>query len=369
MPDAKTPSPSFSDADDLALISDAVRQAGAICLSAYKRNDARIWDKSANHPVTDADIAVNEYLFATLREARPDYGWLSEETQDDFSRHSQRRSFVVDPIDGTRAFIDRKPGFAVCVAIIEGADVIAGCVFNPLKNAFFSAQRGQGAYINGRQLRVSDCLEMGNCTMVGYARKFKRLNFPDMHYKISNSMAYRMAMVASGEADATVSFTPKSDWDVAAASLIAQEAGAIVTNLAGERPRFDGEKTTGFGIICASPSLHALLLARVKPVIDKLASGEATPRDFKYLGTTMSDRETPPIQLLHLVIGGELVDPMKTEFKNLKEVDFVGAYANYADAFDAWKSAAQRTVDNAHARYFILHAHELIDPDKDGIIG
>ena len=83
----------------------------------------------------------------------------------------------------------------------------------------------------------------------------------------------------------------------------------------------------------------------------------------------MSDRTTHASQLLHIVFGGELVDPMKTEFKDLTNIEFVGAYPNYAAAFDAWKSAAQRTVDNAHARYFILHAHELIDPDKDGVIG
>lgn len=76
-----------------------------------------------------------------------------------------------------------------------------------------------------------------------------------------------------------------------------------------------------------------------------------------------------PEQLLHLVIGGELVDPMKTEFKDLKAVEFIGAYPNYATAHDAWKSAAQRTVDNAHMRFFVLHAHELIDPDNDGVIG
>ncbi len=82
----------------------------------------------------------------------------------------------------------------------------------------------------------------------------------------------------------------------------------------------------------------------------------------------MSDKETP-MQLLHLVIGGELVDPMKTEFRNLKDVEFVGAYPNFAEACDAWRSAAQRTVDNAHMRFFVLHAHELIDPDSDGVIG
>ncbi len=365
MPDANP----HSLSDDLTLLQKAVRQAGEICLDFFERNAAKVWDKDNNSPVTDADIAVNDFLARELLTARPDYGWLSEETADDQSRRSKKRSFVVDPIDGTRAFIERKPGFAVSVAIIEKGKVIAGCVFNPLKDEFYSASLGNGATLNGQPLRVDDCMAMGNCVMVGYPRKFKRLGFPDMRYKITNSMAYRMALVASGQADATVSFTPKSDWDVAAAALIATEAGAVVTNLRGETPRFDGPTTSGFGVICASPALHALLLEQVKPVVEPLASGKATPKDFRYLGTTMSDRDNAPVQLLHLVIGGELVDPNKTEFKDLKQVDFVGAYANFADAHDAWKSAAQRTVDNAHARYFILHAHELIDPDQDGIIG
>ncbi|MGB3455504.1 MAG: inositol monophosphatase family protein [Litorimonas sp.] len=378
MPGGSTPDPNAldpreADRADQALIEKAVRQAGAICLAAYNRDDAEIWDKGdasgAEHLVTDADIAVNDYLLATLMDARPGYGWLSEETADDQSRRTKRRSFVVDPIDGTRAFIDRRPGFAVSVAVIEDGEAVAGCVFNPLKGEFYSARRGGGATLNGRLLHVRSCRHVTDCTMVGYPRKFRRLGFPEMRFKISNSMAYRMVMVAGGHADATVSFTPKSDWDVAAAALIAQEAGAVVTDLHGASPRYDGESTRGMGVICASPALHALLLARVKPVMADLREGKATPKDFSYLGTTMSDRDTAPIQLLHLVIGGELVDPNKTTFKDLAKVDFVGAYASYAEAHDAWKSAAQRTVDNAHARYFILHAHELIDPDKDGIIG
>ena len=366
MPEPKT---SDRNADDFALLKRVVRQAGEISRIAYLRNDAKVWDKTENHPVTDADIAVNDYLQAELLSARPDYGWLSEETRDDQSRHQCTRSFVVDPIDGTRAFIDRKPGFAVCVAVIENGQAVAGCVFNPLKDEFYAAYLNGGATLNDNPLKISDCEQIENCVMVGYPRKFKRLDFPSMQYRISNSMAYRIAMVASGQADATLSFTPKSDWDVAAASLIATEAGAVLTDLNGHVPRFNSPETSGPGVICASPSLHRLLLARMKPVMARLASGEATPNDYRYLGTTMSDRDTAPIQLLHLVIGGELVDPMKTTFKDLNAIDFVGAYANYADAFDAWKGAAHRTVDNAHARYFILHAHELIDPDKDGVIG
>ena len=363
------PDDSPSNSHDLILLQRAVRAAGALCLEHYNRNEDRVWDKGENHPVTDADIAINNFLLQELMTARPDYGWLSEETKDDHSRRTRLRSFVVDPIDGTRAFIERKPGFAISVAIIEDGQAIAGCVFNPLKDEFYSAQRGAGATLNGKRLHVSACDEELGCTMVGYARKFKRVGFPDMRYKISNSMAYRIAMVAAGHADGTVSFTPKSDWDIAAAALIATEAGAVVTDLYGATPRYDGPTTSGKGVICASPALHALLLDRMKPVMDKLTTGEATLKDYRYLGTTMSDRDTAPIQLLHLVIGGELVDPSRTTFKNLQDVDFVGAFPSYAEAHDAWKSAAQRTVDNAHARYFILHAHELIDPDKDGIIG
>jgi myo-inositol-1(or 4)-monophosphatase len=363
------PGDSAANRDDLALLERAVHAAGELCLAHYERNEDRVWDKSADHPVTDADIAVNDFLLQELTTARPDYGWLSEETKDDHSRRTCKRSFVVDPIDGTRAFIDRNPGFTVCVAIIEDGVAVAGCVFNPLKDEFYSARLGGGATMNGKSLQIRNCREVNGCTMVGYPRKFKRLGFPDMRYKICNSMAYRITMIAAGHANATVSFTPKSDWDIAAAALIATEAGAVITDLYGATPSFDGPTTSGKGVICASPALHALLLKRVKPVMDKLTTGEATLKDYRYLGTTMSDRDKAPIQLLHLVIGGELVDPSRTTFKNLEEVDFVGAFANYAAAHDAWKSAAQRTVDNAHARYFILHAHELIDPDKDGIIG
>lgn len=366
-----------SYAEDLALIKEAVLAAGQIAKDAFNANDSKVWDKSNNSPVTDADIAVNDYLLETLCAARPGYGWLSEETKDDHSRHACPRTFVVDPIDGTRAFIDRTPNFAVSVAIIQDGKSIAGVVFNPLKDEIYEATLGGGAKMNGKAISANDSNAIDGIKMVGYARKFRRLGWPDMDCHVANSMAYRMVLVACGQADATVAFTPKSDWDVAAAALIASEAGAIVTNLHGAEPSYDGESTSGLGIICAGKSLHALLLARVTPVIAQFQKSDNKVKDFGFMGTSRTDRklketnmsDTPNMQLLHLVIGGELVDPNKTEFKDLTQVDFVGAYANFADAKAAWKSAAQRTVDNAHMRYFVLHAHELIDPDKDGIIG
>lgn len=344
--------------------------AGKIARQAYIDHEDKVWDKGSGHLVTETDIAVNNYLAEALNTARPDYGWLSEETKDDFSRHACPRTFVVDPIDGTRAFIDRSPNFAVSVAIIENGLTVAGALYNPLMEELYEATKGGGARLNGKSISVSGRTVLKGANMVGYPRKFRRLGWPEMNVTIANSMAYRIALVASGKADATVSFTPKSDWDLAAAELIATEAGAVICNLRGDAFRYDRESTSEFGVICAGPSLHALLLERVNPVIEKFETSKDRIKDFGFMGTRMSDRnENDNVQLLHLVIGGELVDPNKTEFINLEKVDFVGAYGSYADARAAWLGAAQRTVDNAHMRYFVLHAHELIDPDKDGYIG
>lgn len=346
---------------DLNLLIKQARAAGKIAREYFEKGNAKSWDKSENHPVTEADIAVNDYLLKTLQAARPDYGWLSEETKDDFSRHNSPRSFIVDPIDGTRAFIDGKPHFTICLAVVEHGISVVGVVYNPITDEMFEAKKGGGARLNGAPISPNQRRDIKNCSMIGYPRKFKRLGWPDMHVSIRNSMAYRIVMVAAGLRDATVSFTPKSDWDLAAATLIASEAGAVSRDIDGNDFSYASQSTSNNGVICASPTLYPLLLEYVK-------TGKTD--NTKPLETNMSDHkiETPK-QLLHIVIGGELVDPMKTEFINLDNIVYVGAYPNYKKAYDAWKNAAQSTVDNAHMRFFILHAHELIDPDHDGIIG
>ena len=349
---------------DLDLLIETARAAGEIARTFFYKGNAKAWDKSENHPVTEADIAVNDYLIEALQSARPDYGWLSEETVDDASRHTAARSFVVDPIDGTRAFIDGRPHFTICLAVIENGKSVAGVVYNPITEEMYEACLGGGARLNTQTISPSGCSAIKGCTIIGYPRKFRRLGWPDMSVSIRNSMAYRIVMVAAGQRDGTVSFTPKSDWDLAAACLIASEAGAVTTDLEGQQFSFNEESTKNNGVICASPALHALLLQQVK-----LGLPGQNPNKLE---TTMSDRhdhKTGPEQLLHIVIGGELIDPMKTEFIDLEKIIYVGAYPNYKKAHDAWKNAAQSTVDNAHMRFFILHAHHLIDPDNDGIIG
>ncbi len=349
---------------DLKLLITAAREAGAIARDFFNKGNAKTWDKSDNHPVTEADIAVNDYLIKVLQTARPDYGWLSEETIDDASRHTAARSFVVDPIDGTRAFIDGKPHFTICLAVTQNGQPVAGVVYNPISEELYEAYLGGGARLNEQSINPSGCASIEGCTIIGYPRKFRRLGWPDMGVSIRNSMAYRIVMVAAGQRDATVTFTPKSDWDLAAACLIASEAGALITDLEGQAFLFNQQSTKNNGVICAGPALYALLLKQVNQGLP----GHPPQK----LETTMSDHSEEkkgPSQLLHIVIGGELIDPMKTEFIDLSQVVYVGAYPNYKKAHDAWKNVAQSTVDNAHMRFFILHAHHLIDPDNDGIIG
>ncbi len=352
------------DTDDLALLIETARGAGNIARHFFSHGNAKAWNKSKGHPVTEADIAVNNYLEKTLQTARPAYGWLSEETQDDASRLGAKRSFVVDPIDGTRAFMDAKPHFTICLAVIENGKAVVGVVYNPILDEMFEAVLGGGARLNGQSIKPNDRHRISGCSMIGYPRKFKRLGWPDMRVSIRNSVAYRIVMVAAGLRDATVVFTQKSDWDLAAADIIAREAGALITDLHGHAFHYAKDGVKENGVICAGPRLHALLLEQVK------AAG-TSPKPNQ-LETKMSDRKDEkkkPEQLLHIVIGGELIDPMKTEFMDLSKIEYIGAYPNYEAARKAWKNAAQRTVDNAHMRFFILHAHHLIDPDNDGIIG
>ena len=168
--------------------------------------------------------------------------------------------------------------------------------------------------------------------MVGYPRKFRRLGWPDMNVTVANSMAYRIALVACGKADATVSFTPKSDWDLAAAELIASEAGAKITDLRGNAFAYDRDSTSEIGVICAGANLMSLIQTRITTLMDAAELSDNPSKDFAYMGTLMTDRNSNPNQLLHIVFGGELVDPIKTEFIDLEKMDFVGAYKDFETA-------------------------------------
>ena len=218
--------------------------------------------------MTNADLAADKLLTQRLRAARPDYGWLSEETADGRDRLDCRKIFVVDPIDGTRAFLKDKPWWSVAIAVIEDGQVTAGAVFAPEVGELYGAAIGQGATRNGELIKPSGATALEGARMAGdpvvFAHWSWPIAWPPMQVEQRNSTAYRMCLVASGDFDAAVAPVRKSDWDVAAGDLIAREAGCFVGDHAGEAFRYNRARPSQASLICATPALAPLILERVR---------------------------------------------------------------------------------------------------------
>ena len=252
---------------DLALLVDAARRAGKIA-GRYWRSTHKSWDKPEGAgPVTEADLAVDKMLRQTLLEARPDYGWLSEESEDDPARLSARRVFIVDPIDGTRAFMAGETHFSHALAVVEDGRVIAGVVYLPMADKLYTAERGGGAYLNGAPIAASARTELDGARLIATSHALAAAHWPhgiptlDRHFRAS--LAYRIACVADGSFDATLTFRPCWEWDIAAGALIAAEAGAVVTGPHGEALSFNAERPLSPGLLAAPPILHEAFLRKL----------------------------------------------------------------------------------------------------------
>lgn len=252
--------------DDLGLIVEAAEAAGKVALDLKAKGLEVAW-KPGNSPVTNADLALDALLKERLTAARPDYGWLSEETADDPARLSRSRLFIVDPIDGTRAYLKGRPWYSVCIAVIEDGLPAAAVIVAPELSETYEAVRGGGARLNGAQIRASDCDGLEACAMLGDAKMFAHPSWPtpwpDMRIETRNSLAYRMALVAAGTFDACLAPSGKHDWDVAAGDLICTEAGGRVTDHKGRGFVYNRPIPRQPALVCAGAALHPLLLERV----------------------------------------------------------------------------------------------------------
>ncbi len=267
------PAPDDDDAL-LALLEDKVRAAGDIA-RGYFGGTYKRWDKSKGNPVTEADLAIDKFLMESLRAARPDFGWLSEETEDDATRLSARSVFVVDPIDGTIAFMKGRPHFTICAGVVCDGKPVAGAVYNPITEECFTARTGHGAHLNGTPIHVSDraalegCRMLADRTMLAHPAWETPPNrpWPPMDIETRGSVAYRLVLVAAGQFDATLALSSKRDWDLAAAEVILREAGGIVTTHTGAELRYNRATTIQPSLIAAGPKLHAAMLARVGHIV------------------------------------------------------------------------------------------------------
>lgn len=251
--------------EDLDLLIAAADEAGRLAVER-RRKGLRVRSKPGGSPVTNADEAVDRFLTERLRTARPDYGWLSEETVDDPERLSRQRLFVVDPIDGTVAFMKGKPWWTVALAVVEDGAPIAAVVHAPVLGETYAAVRGEGVRLNGEAVTVGEAEALEDMAILADPRLFDAAKWdepwPELKVERRNSIALRMALVAAGGFDAAVAPSPKWDWDVAAGALLVAEAGGLVTDHLGTPFRFNQADPRQPGLVCAAPTLHALIIGR-----------------------------------------------------------------------------------------------------------
>ncbi|MEM6904956.1 MAG: 3'(2'),5'-bisphosphate nucleotidase CysQ [Pseudomonadota bacterium] len=253
-------------AADRDLIVDAALEAGRLALGFF-RADPETWEKPDDAgPVTEADLAVDRLLAERLRAARPSYGWLSEETEDDPARLGARSVFIVDPIDGTRAFIDGKTGWAVAIAVAIAGEVVAAVVHLPARGETYAAAKGAGATLNGAAITCSTRQSPDGATALGAASGYGAEHWPggapQVERAFRHALEWRLCLVAAGSFDLMATLRAAWEWDVAAGSLIAEEAGAKVSGAGGEGLVFNTETARLPGLIVAPPAMHAELLRR-----------------------------------------------------------------------------------------------------------
>lgn len=247
------------------LLTDAVREAGALALTFFGR-DAETRIKPDGTVVSEADIAVDDLLRARLCGAGADIGWLSEESGDGGARLDRSRVWIVDPIDGTRAFLKGKPEWTISAALAENGEPVLAAVYNPATGEFFHAARGQGAFLDGTHITVRDPVALEGCRLAASSNLLRpgrwETPWPPLETIWVNSIAYRLALAAAGLCDGTVSLSRKSDWDLAAAHLLVQEAGGIVSTHTGAAINYNRPDPSHPSVVAAGPALHAALVAR-----------------------------------------------------------------------------------------------------------
>lgn len=248
------------DAEDLRLIQQAAAEAGKIALQ-YFGQDPEVWLKNGQSPVSEADLAVDRFLRAFLLKARPDYGWISEETATDEQRTGLPRAFVVDPIDGTRAFLAGDDRWCVSIAVIDQGKPRCGVLDVPVRGQVLSAAAGEGAFQNGKPI-AARLPPAGKPYPVAMSRAgFDQLP-QGFRSKVSfspyvPSLAYRIAMVGRSDLAGTFVRAGAHDWDLAAADLVLSEAGGHLLTLDGKALRYGQMQ----GQNVANPFSHDVLIA------------------------------------------------------------------------------------------------------------
>jgi myo-inositol-1(or 4)-monophosphatase len=266
-------------ASDLALLEAAAREAGALAVKG-RAAGFKSWSKGAAGPVTEVDLAIDAMLKQRLLDARPDYGWLSEETPDNPQRLQHDRVFVIDPIDGTQAFIQGTSEFTISIGLVRGNEAWAGAIYNPSTDEMFLGARDSGATYKGGPMQVSTTGALENASLIGKQAFFSLPSWPDpwpaLRLGFRQSIAYRLGLVANGRFDGVILAGMKHDWDIAAGVAIVEAAGGRVSDPWGAPLQFNKPDPRAPGVVAAGAALHPLLIERTAHLPDPRPSQEAT---------------------------------------------------------------------------------------------
>jgi myo-inositol-1(or 4)-monophosphatase len=248
---------------ELAVAVEAATAGGAAVRRWYD-GKYTVSEKGHDSPVTEADVEANQRIQAVISAAFPDDGWLSEETRDSEERLHKRRVWVVDPLDGTKEFIQRIPEFSVCIALVEDSQPVVGVIYNPVCNELFTAAKGGGVRLNDAAVQVSKTAAVATARFLASRSEAKRGEWDEFRdrltFELTGSVAYKLALIAAGRGDATFSLTPKNEWDICAGAALITEAGGCITDRYDRPLRFNNRDTLLPGIIASNGHLHRGIL-------------------------------------------------------------------------------------------------------------
>lgn len=254
-------------------LEEVMREAGELARFT-SRGEFKRWTKGDESPVSEGDIAVNNLLHAKLRALVPQAGWLSEETEDDVAGRSVQQAWVVDPIDGTRAYIAGFPDWTISVGFVENGRPVLAALFAPVTDEMFLAVAGHGTTLNGTSVMADRGDALAGATLAGPKRYLDRLGDlaagtvpqPKIH-----SLALRLTRVAHGGLDLAIASPGSHDWDLAAADLLVHEAGGALTDLTGRPLLYNQPHTTHPALIAAGHARHGSVIGLMRDRLREFA--------------------------------------------------------------------------------------------------
>ena len=246
--------------EELIAAKVAARNAGKILMKYYKSEDNEVKMKGIDNPVTIADKEADKYLSDFLIGEFPNYGWLSEETVDTEERLINNRVWIVDPLDGTKEFIKGIPHFSVSIAMVYNGRPVVGVIYNPATDEMFSCQKSKGVYLNGQKVSTSQKTNLFDASIAVSRSELKRNEWEPYKndFKSINpigSVAYKLALVSSGNYDIFTTIAPKNEWDICAGDCLVSEAGGVLKTINDKKIIYNQKKTLVTDTIIATNSV------------------------------------------------------------------------------------------------------------------